>query len=103
MTFIPRAKTYETVNPEYSYYAGTAFGNFQAVLPTFQIHWARQFPISATWSSAWKQLRDAVAADAAGRVQEVRYFLDEMENALMKCVRQNVCTVKASAQTGMPL
>lgn len=32
MTFIPRAKTYETVNPEYSYYAGTAFGNFQAML-----------------------------------------------------------------------
>ena len=26
-----------------------------------------------------KQLRDAVAADAAGRVQEVRYFLDEIE------------------------
>ena len=31
MTFIPRAKTYETVNLEYSYYAGTAFGNFQAL------------------------------------------------------------------------
>ena len=27
MIFIPRAKTYETVNPEYSYYAGKAFGN----------------------------------------------------------------------------
>ena len=26
-----------------------------------------------------KQLRDAVAADAAGRVQEVQYFLDEIE------------------------
>ncbi len=26
-----------------------------------------------------KQLRDAVAADAAGRVKEVRYFLDEIE------------------------
>ena len=32
MTFIPRATTYETVNPEYSYYAGVAFGNFQAML-----------------------------------------------------------------------
>lgn len=32
MVFIPRAKTYETVNPEYSYYAGAAFGNFQAML-----------------------------------------------------------------------
>jgi len=32
MVFIPRAKTYETVNPEYSNYAGEAFGNFQAML-----------------------------------------------------------------------
>ena len=32
MVFIPRAKTYETVNPEYSYYAGVAFGDFQAKL-----------------------------------------------------------------------
>ena len=28
MTFIPNAKTYETVDAEYSYYAGVAFGNF---------------------------------------------------------------------------
>ena len=27
MTFIPNAKTYETVDAEYSYYAGVAFGN----------------------------------------------------------------------------
>ena len=32
MTFIPNAKTYETVDAEYSYYAGVAFGNFQAML-----------------------------------------------------------------------
>ena len=30
--FIPRAFTHETVNPEYSYYAGKAFGNFEAML-----------------------------------------------------------------------
>ena len=48
MVFIPRAKTYETVNPEYSYYAGVAFG-------------------------------DAVAANAAGRLAEVQYYIDEIE------------------------
>ena len=32
MVFIPRAKTYETVNPEYSYCAGKAFGQFEAML-----------------------------------------------------------------------
>src|SRR3712207_9300503 len=32
MVFIPRAKTYEAVTPEYSRYAGEAFGHFQAML-----------------------------------------------------------------------
>lgn len=100
MTFIPRAKTYETVNPEYSYYAGTAFGNFQAMLADIPDTLGETIPDFHNMEFRLKQLRDAVAADAAGRVQEVRYFLDEIENALMKCVRQNVCTVKANCPNG---
>ena len=42
MTFIPNAKTYETVDAEYSYYAGVAFGNFQAMLADIpDIIWMR--------------------------------------------------------------
>lgn len=52
MTFIPRAKTYETVNPEYSYYAGTAFGNFQAMLADIPDTLGETIPDSTTWSSA---------------------------------------------------
>lgn len=79
MTFIPRAKTYETVNPEYSYYAGTAFGNFQAMLADIPDTLGETIPDFHNMEFRLKQLRDAVAADAAGRVQEVRYFLDEIE------------------------
>ena len=79
MTFIPRAKTYETVNPEYSYYAGAAFGNFQAMLADIPDTLGETIPDFHNMEFRLKQLRDAVAANAAGRVQEVRYFLDEIE------------------------
>ena len=79
MTFIPRAKTYETVNPEYSYYAGAAFGNFQAMLADIPDTLGETIPDFHNMEFRLKQLRDAVAADAAGRVREGQYFLDEIE------------------------
>ena len=79
MTFIPNARTYETVNPEYSYYAGAAFGNFQAMLADIPDRLGETIPNFHNMEFRLKQLRDAVAADAAGRVKEVRYFLDEIE------------------------
>ena len=79
MVFIPNAKTYETVNPEYSYYAGVAFGNFQAMLADIPDKLGETIPDFHNMEFRLKQLRDAVAADAAGRVKEVQYFLDEIE------------------------
>lgn len=79
MTFIPNAKTYETVNAEYSYYAGVAFGNFQAMLADIPDTLGETIPDFHNMEFRLKQLRDAVAADAAGRVKEVQYYLDEIE------------------------
>lgn len=79
MVFIPRAKTYETVNPEYSYYAGVAFGNFQAMLADIPDKLGETIPDFHNMEFRLKQLRDAVAADASGRVAEVKYYLDEIE------------------------
>ena len=79
MAFIPNARTYETVDPEYSYYAGVAFGNFQAMLADIPDELGETIPDFHNMEFRLKQLRDAVAADAAGRVKEVRYFLDEIE------------------------
>ena len=79
MVFIPRAKTYETVNPEYSYYAGVAFGNFQAMLADIPDQLGETIPDFHNMEFRLKQLRDAVAADAAGRVKDVKYYLDEIE------------------------
>lgn len=80
MTFIPRATTYETVNPEYSYYAGVAFGNFQAMLADIPDTLGETIPDFHNMEFRLKQLHDAVAADAVGRVKEVQYYLDEIES-----------------------
>ena len=63
MVFIPRAKTYETVNPEYSNYAGEAFGNFQAMLADIPETLGETIPDFHNMEFRLKQLRDAVAAD----------------------------------------
>lgn len=57
--------TYETVNPEYSYYAGVAFGNFQAMLADIPDKLGETIPDFHNMEFRLKQLRDAVAADAA--------------------------------------
>ena len=79
MTFIPNAKTYEKVDAEYSYYAGVAFGNFQAMLADIPDTLGETIPDFHNMEFLLKQLRDAVAADAVGRVKEVQYYLDEIE------------------------
>ena len=91
MTFIPRAKTYETVNPEYSYYAGTAFGNFQAMLADIPDTLGETIPDFHNMEFRLRQLSDAVEADAAGRVKGVRDILGEVERrAKDMCVAERL-------------
>ena len=79
MVFIPNAKTYETVNPEFSYYAGVAFGNFQAMLADIPNELGETIPKFHNMEFRLQQLREAVAANPAGRVEEVKSYLDELE------------------------
>lgn len=79
MVFIPNAKTYETVNPEYSYYAGKAFGEFQAMLADISVPLGETIPDFHNMEFRLKQLREAVHGNAAGRLDEVRYYVDEVE------------------------
>ena len=79
MVFIPNAKTYKTVNPEFSYYAGVAFGNFQAMLADIPNELGETIPKFHNMEFRLQQLREAVAANPAGRVEEVKGYLDELE------------------------
>ena len=79
MVFITGAHTYETVNPEYSYYAGKAFGNFQSMLSDLETPLGETIPDFHNMEFRLKQFHDALAADTAGRSEEVRYYSDVIE------------------------
>jgi thiamine kinase-like enzyme len=78
--FIEDAYTYETVNPEYSYYAGRSFGQFQAMLADIPDTLGEPIPDFHNMELRARQLDEAVAADAAGRMadEEVQAILEEI-------------------------
>lgn len=66
--FIPDAFTYETVNPEYSYCAGKAFGNFEAMLADIPDTLGETIPDFHNMELRLSQLIEAVENDAVGRI-----------------------------------
>lgn len=91
MVFIPRAKTYELVNPEYSYYAGQAFGEFEAMLVDVVEPLGETIPDFHNMELRWHQLEEAVRDDKAGRLQEVQDIVDELkESAEEMCMAERL-------------
>ena len=70
--FIKDAFTYETVNPEYSCYAGKAFGNFEALLADIPDTLGETIPDFHNMELRARQLHEAVKANAAGRMADPR-------------------------------
>jgi len=66
--FIPDSFTHEAVDPEHSYYAGKAFGNFEAMLADIPDTLGETIPDFHNMELRARQLQEAVKADAAGRV-----------------------------------
>lgn len=79
MVFISDSYTYQAVTPEYSYTAGLAFGEFQSMLSDIEEALGETIPSFHNIELRLSQLREAVENDVAGRVKEVRYYLDEIE------------------------
>ncbi len=78
--FIPRSVTKENVNPDSSRLCGKAFGQFQAMLSDIKKPMGESIPDFHNMELRLRQLRDAVKADAVGRVEEVRDLIDEIES-----------------------
>ena len=85
--FIRDALTFEAVTPEYARCAGVAFGRFEAMLADLPDSLGETIPDFHNMELRARQLRDAVAADAAGRmadpeirslVSDIRSFEEEM-------------------------
>ncbi|NDV67095.1 phosphotransferase enzyme family protein [Bacteroides sp. 224] len=79
MVFIKGTITCETVNPEYSYYAGVAFGSFQSMLADIPDELGESIPNFHNMEFRLSQLREAVANNVAGRLDEAQYYVDELE------------------------
>lgn len=76
---IPVATTYQAITPEFAFYAGKAFGNFQAMLADIPQSLGETIPDFHNMEFRLKQFRDAVALNAAGRLNEVQDLVAEIE------------------------
>ncbi len=79
MVFIPNAITKQAVNPESSYAAGEAFGNFQAMLADIPVQLGETIKDFHNMEFRLQQLREAVQENKAGRLAKVQYLVDEIE------------------------
>lgn len=81
MVFIPDAVTKTAVTPESSYEVGRTFGNFQAMLADIPVELGETIKDFHNMEFRLQQMREAVAEDKAGRMQdaEVKELVSELE------------------------
>ncbi len=77
--FISDAYTLDTVTPEYSRYAGEAFGDFQSMLADLPEKLEETIPNFHNMEFRLQQFHDAIAENPVGRVAEVQCYIDELE------------------------
>jgi Ser/Thr protein kinase RdoA (MazF antagonist) len=90
--FIPGSKTYEEVNPEFSYEAGKAFGHFQSMLSDIpEGTLGETIPNFHNMEFRLKQFQDAIAANVAGRLDEARKMVDALlERSETYCIQERL-------------
>ena len=95
---IEDAFTYETVNPEYSYYAGRSFGHFEAMLADVPDTLGETIPDFHNMELRARQLNEAVAADAVGRMAEA-----EVQEILKEVLvyREEMCKAERMHREGV--
>ena len=96
--FIENAYTYETVNHEYSYYAGRSFGQLEAMLADIPDTLGETIPDFHNMELRARQLDEAVAADAAGRMAE-----EEVQEILKELLvhREEMCKAEKMHREGL--
>lgn len=90
--FIPHSQSFEEVNPELSYEAGKAFGEFQSMLADLPAGaLGETIPNFHNMEFRLQQFRDAVKANAAGRLEEVKELVEEIEKrAKAMCIQEDL-------------
>jgi len=90
--YIPGSKTYEEVNPEFSYEAGKAFGRFQEMLSDIPEGTIGEIiPDFHNMEFRLKQFKEAIEANAAGRLDEARELVDALlERSATYCIQERL-------------
>ena len=90
--FIPNSKSYEEVTPELSYEAGQAFGDFQSMLADLpEGSLGETIPNFHNMEFRLEQFHDAVKANTAGRLEEVKDLIEEIEKrAEAMCIQERL-------------
>lgn len=90
--FIPRSKSFEEVTPELSYEAGKAFGDFQSMLADLpEGILGETIPNFHNMEFRLEQFHDAVKANAANRLDEVKELVEEIEKrAKAMCIQEDL-------------
>ncbi len=78
MLYIPRSHTYSEVSPYYARFAGEEFGRFQSMLVDLPGTLTETIPDFHNMEFRLTQLREALEADTAGRLDSVRDIADEL-------------------------
>lgn len=76
---IDDAETRESVTPQNARHAGRAFGRFQQMLSDLPETLKESIPDFHNMELRLRQLREAVAADSAGRLASVEWLVEELE------------------------
>ena len=79
MVYIPDSVTCEAVTPESAYDCGRAFGNFEKMLVDVPEQLGETIPDFHNMELRMRQLREAVQANAADRLDEVRDIVEDLE------------------------
>ena len=89
---IPHSKSLEEVNPELSYEAGKAFGDFQSMLADIPDGLLGEtIPNFHNMEFRLQQFHDAVKDDAAGRLAGVKDIVEEIEKrAKAMCIQEEL-------------
>lgn len=77
--FIPDSQTLDAVTPETSYLVGLKFGEFEAMLADLPEKLGETIPDFHNMEFRMRQLREAVAGNAAGRLDKMKALVDEIE------------------------
>ena len=90
--FIPNSKSYEEVTPDLSYEAGKAFGDLQSMLADLpEGSLGETIPNFHNMEFRLEQFHDAVKANAAGRLEEVKDLIEEIEKrAEAMCIQERL-------------